>query len=151
MKEVTLKNYREDKYYTKLVCAVTALLGKSGVVRPIDVFREMGMLEQKNLVRWQNGQVAYLERVLDANLSKADRVLRLLRFHAHDLNLKPSVTVYKKGKIKLHFSKTGKPQIEEAYSRHFVKLGRPSVNNKSHCTLDCPAPKNCAVDQSAVP
>jgi hypothetical protein len=37
--------------------------------------------------------VAYLEHVINCNLSRLSRLLRILRFHAHDLNLKPSLTV----------------------------------------------------------
>jgi len=66
--------------------------------------------------------------VVKCNLSKASRILRILRFHAHDLNLKPSMTVYKRktagGKIPLRFSKSGEKNLEEAYARHFVRLGK---------------------------
>ncbi len=52
--------------------------------------------------------------------------------HAHDLNLKPSGTEYKRkikgGKIPLQFSKTGERNLEEAYSRHFVRLGKASTS-----------------------
>ena len=44
--------------------------------------------------RWKRGDVAYLERVILCNLSLAGRILRVLRFHAHDLNPKPSMTSY---------------------------------------------------------
>jgi hypothetical protein len=44
--------------------------------------------------------------------------------HAHDLDLKPSLTVYKRwtkgSRPLLRFSKTGDHNIEEAYARHFV-------------------------------
>jgi hypothetical protein len=71
--------------------------------------------------------VPYLERVIDCNLPRLSRVLRILRFHAHDLNLKPSMTVYmrwgKGPKQRLRFTRTGDPNLEEAYSRHFVWPG----------------------------
>jgi hypothetical protein len=51
---------------------------------------------------------------------------------AHDLDLKPSLTVYKRwtkgSRPLLRFSKTGDHNIEAAYSRHFVsphKKSRP--------------------------
>jgi len=51
--------------------------------------------------------------------------------HAHDLNLKPSLTVYKrwtKGSCPLlRFSKTGDHNIEDAYARHFVSPRKGSV------------------------
>jgi hypothetical protein len=44
--------------------------------------------------------------------------------HAHDLDLKPSLTVYKRwtkgSRPLLGFSKTGDYNIEQAYARHFV-------------------------------
>ena len=57
--------------------------------------------------------MAYLERVINCNLPRLSRLLRILHFHAHDLNLQPSLTVYKRhGKgprQHLRFSKTGDP------------------------------------------
>jgi hypothetical protein len=64
------------------------------------------------------------------------RLLRILRFHAHDMNLKPSWTAYmRRGrgpKQRLRFTKTGDPRLEEAYATHFVSQGRlqPSGSKK---------------------
>lgn len=88
----------------------------------------MGLLEQRDLDQWRNARVPYLEKVIKCNLAKASRILRILRLHAHDLNLKPSITVYQRKidgrKIPLQFSKSGEKNLEEAYSRHFVKLSK---------------------------
>ena len=127
MKEVTLQNYNKDKYYPKVVNAVGKILETRNEISPIDIFLTMGMLEKKKLKIWENGQVPYLEQVLHGNLSKLNRVLRILRFHAHDLNLSPKITRYKRGNRILRFTKTGNSKIEEAYSRHFVVLGKPSI------------------------
>ena len=76
----------------------------------------------------QQRGVPYLERVIDCNLTRLSRLLRILRFHAHDLNLKPSATAYmrygKGPKQRLRFSKTGDAGIEAAYSTHFVWPGK---------------------------
>lgn len=60
--------------------------------------------------------------------TRLSRLLRILRYHAHDLRLAPSATVYRrwgKGpKQRLRFTKTGDPKLEEAYARHFVWLGK---------------------------
>ena len=70
----------------------------------------------------------YLERVIHSNLTRLSRLLRVLRFHAHDLNLVPSVTAYmrwgKGPKHRLRFTKTGAPKLEEAYARHFLWPGK---------------------------
>jgi hypothetical protein len=130
MKKVTLQNYMTDKYYPKIVKAVDDELKSQNFVAPIRVFLSMGLLEAQDIDNWRKDRVPYLEKVIKCNLAKAGRVLRILRFHAHDLNLKPSVTVYRRetsgGKIPLRFSKSGERNIEEAYSRHFVKLGKSS-------------------------
>ena len=130
MKKVTLQNYMTDKYYSKIVKAVDNELKSQNFVAPIRVFLSMGLLEAQDIDNWRKDRVPYLEKVIKCNLAKAGRILRILRFHAHDLNLKPSVTVYRRetsgGKIPLRFSKSGERNIEEAYSRHFVKLGKSS-------------------------
>ena len=126
MKKVTLENYRTDKYYRGIVRAVEALLSRGEVVAPVDVFIEMHLLTREALNDWRRGRVPCLERVIHCNLSAAGRILRILRMHVHDLRLQPSVTVYhrhgKGPKTRLRFSKSGEPPLEEAYSRHFVRL-----------------------------
>ena len=62
------------------------------------------------------------EAIINCNL------MRILQFHAHDLNLVPSVTAYvrrgKGSKQRLRFTKSGDPGIERAYARHFVWPGK---------------------------
>ncbi len=131
MKKITLQNYVTDKYYPKIVKAVDNELKSQNFVAPIRVFVSMGLLDAQDIDNWRKGRVPYLEKAIRCNLAKASRILRILRFHAHDLNLKPSVTVYRRrtagGKIDLRFSKYGEKNIEEAYSRHFVMLGKSSA------------------------
>ena len=59
---------------------------------------------------------------------RLSRILRILRFHAHDLNLVPSFTAYmrrgKGPKQRLRFTKTSAPNLEEAHARHFVWPGK---------------------------
>jgi hypothetical protein len=116
--KLTIANYRDSKDYPKIVAAV------SRFVAPVELFVEMGHLMPADLERWKRGQVPVLERVIRCNLTRAGRILRLLRFHAHDLNLKPSPTVYQHRKHCLRFSRSGQYLIEEAYSRHFVVVGK---------------------------
>lgn len=130
MKKISLENYRTAKYYSPIVKAVESELESENFVAPIKVFIAMGLLEQRDVDAWRKGRVPCLEKVIKCNLAKASRILRILRFHAHDLNLKPSVTVYRRKirgrKLPLRFSKSGERNLEEAYSRHFVKLGKSS-------------------------
>lgn len=124
MVKITLKNYRESKEYGKIVAAVGKILARQRFVSPVGILVELKLLMPDDLQRWKRGQVPYLERVIRCNLSRGGRILRVLRFHAHDLNLKPSHTCYHHSKHPLRFSKSGEPLIEEAYSRHFVVVGK---------------------------
>jgi len=126
MNKITSDHYRDCKDYGKIVAAVRRILARQRYVSPIEVFMELGLLMADDVVRWKRGEVPYLERVIRCNLSRAGRILRVLGFHAHDLNLKPSMTCYHQRKCKrpLRFSKSGEHLIEDAYSRHFVVAGK---------------------------
>lgn len=124
MKCVTVNTYWKDKYYPRVVRAVGKILARTDVVAPTEILIEMGNLSQKNYEAWRKGKVPFLERVFEGNLSKANRILRIIGFHAHDLNMVPRNTHYHqwgKGKKRaLRFSKSGDKKIEEAYSRHYL-------------------------------
>jgi hypothetical protein len=124
----SVASYRDDKLYPRVARAVAVLLQRGKVVAPVDVLVGMGLLTPEELEGWRRGRVPYLERVIRCNLMRLSRLLRILRFHAHDLDLAPSVTVYmrwgKRPRQRLRFTKTGDPRLEEAYARHFVWLGK---------------------------
>jgi hypothetical protein len=124
MKRVTVNTYRKDKYYPRVVRAVGKILARADVVAPTEILIEMGNLSQKNYEAWRKGKIPFLERVFEGNLSKANRILRIIGFHAHDLNMVPRNTHYHqwgKGKKRaLRFSKSGDKKIEEAYSRDYL-------------------------------
>lgn len=125
---LTVDNYRDDPLYPRIVRAVAPLLARGKVVAPVDVLMGMGLLDARRLEDWRFGRVPYLEQVINCNLTRLSRLLRILRFHAHDLNLVPSTTAYMRWgrgpKQRLRFTKTGDPRIEEAYSRHFIWPGK---------------------------
>lgn len=125
MKKITASNYTKDKLYPAVARAVTAILQRQNYVSPVDVLLENGRITKQHYEDWRFGRILYLERVCQANLGKLGRTLRILEFHCQKLNLKPSQTVYRKwGKgskrIVLRFSKSGDPNLEAAYSRHYV-------------------------------
>ena len=123
-----MDNYKDDPLYPRIQGAVAAILAGGKEVAPVDVLVHMGLLTPEELEDWRRGRVPYLERVVNCNLSRLSRLLRILRFHAHDLNLVPTVIVYKrrgKGpKQRLRFTKTGALRLEEAYARQFVWPGK---------------------------
>jgi hypothetical protein len=78
--------------------------------------------------------------VFQGSLSKANRILRIIGFHAHDLDMVPSNHTYRqKGKnIALRFSKSGNSSLEEAYSRHFEwnqSQQKKQMLIEKHCPL----------------
>ena len=124
----TVATFHSDPLYRRIEQAVAAILAKGKVVAPVDVLVRMDLLSSEKLEDWRRGRVLYLERVIQCNLTRLSRLLRILRFHAHDLKLAPSITVYMRWgsgpKQRLRFTKTGDPRLEEAYSRHFVWPGK---------------------------
>ena len=128
MKKVSVDNFRSDPMFPRIERVVAEQLAKGNVVAPVGVLIGMGLLRPEHLADWRRGRVAYLEHVVNCNLSRLSRLLRILRFHAHDLNLKPSLTVYKRhGKgprQQLRFSKTGDPNLEAAYATHLIRPGK---------------------------
>lgn len=140
MKKVTLGEYRTDKFYPRISRAVAAILDRSDVVMPIEVFQEMNLLEAEDVQNWRRGRIPYLEKVIRCNLSAAGRILRILRMHAHDLNLRPSFTAYhhwgKGAKVPLQFSKNGLAAVEESYSRHFIRVRGKRTANRSMALIE---------------
>jgi hypothetical protein len=126
-KSATLSNYREDPLYPRIVRATDEILKKGNVVRAIDVLVGMGQLTPAQLEDWRAGRIPYLERVIAGNLMRLSRLLRILRFHVHDLKLVPSVTAYQRGRgasSALRFTKTGDAKLERVYATHFVWPGK---------------------------
>ena len=130
---VTVESYRSDPLYHRIVAAMERLLQKHRYVAAIDLFQEMGLLLPADVLAWRNGRIPCLEGVIRCNLGKAGRILRIMRMHAHDLDMTPSITVYtrwgtRRPRPRLQFSVSGEPTIEEAYSRHFLPARRKQVN-----------------------
>ena len=124
MNKVSVNSYRKDKYYPSIVRAAGIILAQGDVLTPIDILIEMGRLSKNNYEAWRKGNLPYLERVIEDNLSKTNRILRVIGFHAHDLNMVSHGSVYhqwEKGKKRvLRFSKSGDLNLEKAYSRHYI-------------------------------
>ena len=141
MKRTTTENYRKDRFYPKIVQVTSALLQEGDVLAPVDVLIRMGKLSVGDVTDWRFGRIPYLERAVHGNLSHCNRVLRILRMHAHDLNLAPSLTVYRKWgkgpKVTLRFTKNRMRGAEEAWTRHFVRTTRKgSESNTGEATSE---------------
>lgn len=134
---VSIDTYRDDRLYPRVVQAVEKLLAKGNVVTPVDVLINVGLLDPKRLEDWRFGRAPCLERVVITNLQQLSLILRILRYYAHDMGLKPSRTAYmrwgKGRKRRLRFTKTGHAPLEEAYSTHFVR-GAKKTTDKTRMT-----------------
>ena len=107
-----------------IVRIINELSDEKGYICSIDVLLGLKYLSKTELEKWRSGQVEYLEKICQTNLSKLTTVNQFIRQVAKKMNLEPSLTVYTKyGKgtrQKLRFSKSGKMDIEKAYSTHFL-------------------------------
>ena len=122
--KITKSKFKKDKLYPKVTAAVHKILKGGRVVTPVGVMMEIGYLRKDQFEDWRFGRVPCLERVMTCNLSKAQRVLMILKYHAQERGLKPSSTAYKKwGKGRkqlLRFSVSGSPYMETLYATHYV-------------------------------
>ena len=148
---MSVDKYHEDPLYPRIVRAVEPLLARGKVVTPVDVLIGMSLLDPAKLEDWRRGRIPFLEKAIGCNLTRLSRLLRILRFHAHDLKLVPSTTVYRrwgKGpKQRLRFTKTGDGKLEEAYSRHFVWPGKgpfhPPLSKEEPTSTAVPERDSC--------
>lgn len=91
---ITPDTYRADPMFPRIERAVLAILTDGKVVAPVEVLVHMGTLRAEDLEAWRFGRVPFLEQVIQGNLSRLRRFLRILGFLCHDLNLTPSTTAY---------------------------------------------------------
>ena len=126
MKKITRKNYSKDRLYPSVREALRSALQTQDVVSTIVVLMHMERLTKDKYEDWRFGRISCLEEVLIGNLSKMNRILRILDLCAQDFGLSPSETAYRKwgkrGKgISLRFSRSGDPNVEKAYSRCYIR------------------------------
>jgi len=141
VKKATPANYKKDQLYPKVAGAVAELMQADKIVSPVEVLITMQRLERRQYEDWRFGRIAYLERVLVGNLSKANRILRILRLHAEALQLTPSWTAYcrwgKRGRrARLRFSKHGDPNVERAYAMHYLTREQQRQTSRKDSTKD---------------
>src|SRR5882724_891110 len=107
----------------RVVKAAEAALAAKGYASPIDVLVGIGWLDASKLEQWQRGQVDYLERAIQTNLSRISEAMKLFRSWAAAKGLVPSETHYvarTPQRRTLRFSKSGDPTIEKLYRTHWV-------------------------------
>jgi hypothetical protein len=113
----------ETKLRGKIATAGEAALSKTGYVTAIDALLATGWLMPENVTEWRRGHVPYLERVTMASLPKISTAMRIFHRWARGRGLRPSQTAYvswTRDRRPLRFSKSGTPNIEHAYSTHWL-------------------------------
>jgi len=124
----------DKELHNKVNAASFKLMKTIGVISPVEVLMEIGVLSKTDYENWRNGRVPYLEKVCKINLRKLSKINREIRVFAKKNNLKESWTFYKQwgrknkkgsnGKnapaIKLQFSKSGNEDVERQYAMHYV-------------------------------
>src|SRR5438105_12329859 len=103
--------------------AAAASLAAQNYVSPVDVLVGIGWLDPGAVKRWRYGQVDYLERVVQTNLSRISEATKLFRTWATEKELIASETAYvarTTTRETLRFSKSGNPNIERCYRTHWV-------------------------------
>src|SRR6266852_6610496 len=115
------------KNRTKLADRVTktaeTALAAQHYVAPVDVLVGIGWLDGGTVKRWRQGQIDYLERVVQTNLSRISEAMKMFRSWATSKGLYPSETAYvarTPQRQTLRFSKSGNPTIERLYRTHWV-------------------------------
>jgi hypothetical protein len=125
---LTVENFRDDPQFARIEAAVAEILANGKVVAPVDVLVKMELLASEDLAAWRAGGVPFLESVVRSRLGGLSRLLRILRFHVHDLKLVVQQTEYVRSYdgqvVKLRFTKSGDPKVEQAYAKHFVWPGK---------------------------
>lgn len=113
----------QDKLRRRVAQAAAAALASQRYVSAIDVLLGVGWLDPSSHKRWQTGQLPYLEQAIQANLARVSAAMQLFRDWATAQGLRPSETAYvarTPQRPALRFSKSGDPQIEQAYRTHWL-------------------------------
>jgi hypothetical protein len=131
------KSHTSDPLYPVVRRTLDEILKATNVVAPVDALQAMGRLTKNQYEEWRFGRVDYLERVLSGNLKTLGRILRILTMEAERRGLNASTTVYCQSgqtgrKRRLRFTKSGDPNLEAAYSRHYILRSVPAEGEREH-------------------
>jgi hypothetical protein len=85
------------KFAGRVIKAAEAALAAKNYVSPVDVLVGIGWLDSAALKRWQQGQVDYLERVVQTNLSRISEAMKLFRSWAAAKGLVPKERTISRG------------------------------------------------------
>lgn len=115
---------KSERLKRRVVDAAEQALTHHKYVSSLDILKGSGLLTPAQIESWRKGQIDFLERVIQTNLSRISLAMRIFRKWALGKGLKPSETRYVRrvrgAAIDLQFSKSGDPGIEKSYRTHYV-------------------------------
>ena len=85
-----MQPHNRKKLDDRVIRAAEAALAAQKYVSPVDVLIGIGWLDPGALKRWQQGQVEYLEGVVQTNLPRISEAMKLFRSWAAAKGLPPS-------------------------------------------------------------
>lgn len=115
--------HNRKKLDDRVIRAAEAALAARKYVSPVDVLVGIGWLDPHAVKRWQQGQIDYLEGVVQTNLPRISEAMKLFRSWATAKGLTQSETQYvarTPSRQPLRFSKSGNPAIERLYRTHWI-------------------------------
>jgi hypothetical protein len=115
--------HNRDRLFHRVVKAAEAALAAQHYVSCIDVLVGLGWIDSGTVKRWRNGQIEYLERVVQANLARISEAMKQFRSWAAQRGLLPRETEYVARTLqrqRLRFSRSGDAAIERFYRTHWV-------------------------------
>jgi hypothetical protein len=118
-----MHSQNRKKLDDRVIRAAEAALAAQKYVSPVDVLVGIGWLDPGTRARWQQGQVEYLEGVVQTNPPRISEAMKLLRSWAATRGLTPSETDYiarTPSRQMLRFSESGNPTIEKLYRTHWI-------------------------------
>jgi hypothetical protein len=127
---------KSRKLHQRVRQAAEAALAEKQYVSAIDVLLGIGWLAPGNVDAWRQRRIDYLERVVNANLSRISEAMHAFRSWATSKELLPSETDYvakQPGRPALRFSKSGDRNVERHYRTHWIS---PKLKEKARRQLE---------------
>lgn len=101
-----------NKLLTKRVnSAINAVIYRNKQLTYPDLFIELGILSAKDFSAWKTGQVPFLEKVVQSNLTKLARIMTAVRRFARENHLERTISP----QPRKPYSKTAMDFLEEEY------------------------------------
>ncbi|MBQ8162369.1 MAG: hypothetical protein IJ083_16705 [Clostridia bacterium] len=115
----------------KVHAAMLRQIERRGFASPVDVFIDLGVLEQRKVDEWRAGRVPVLENVCHGSLAGISAILREMRRFGEENGWKASYTCYQHKGFHLRFTRHGTQAVELAWATHFVKTDSPVLAKKA--------------------